>query len=91
MSDKPPTNRPTPMSVFQHYVAHCTIAHQTAIRAMRDGQHTQAQVSALTIKLIHKLHRLETLYSEMGGGAVFGTPAGEYSDAELHSLFPDQP
>lgn len=76
-----------PMSIFEHHVAHCSIALQHAIRAARSK--TDKETSDAIIAVIHKLHRLETLYREMGGGAVFGTPEKELTNEELRRLFPD--
>lgn len=76
-----------PMSVFDHYVAHCSIAMQHAIRAQRDK--TPKETSEAIIAVIHRLHRLETLYREMGGDAVFGTPLKELTNAEIRALFPE--
>lgn len=83
-----------PLSVFEHHVAQCAIAHQAAVRAARalgpsSGRAEDRAVSALTIALIGKMHRLETLYAEMGGPAVFGTPDNELGMAEVARLFPE--
>lgn len=58
------------------------------------GRAEDRAVSALTIALINKLHRLEALYYEMGGHerggrAVFGTPDNELGIAEVARLFPE--
>lgn len=82
------------MSIFAHHVAQCTIAHQRTVRAARaagpDPDRNEAkEISRLTIALIDKLHRLETLYNEMGGPAVFGTPAEELGMDEVRRLLPE--
>jgi hypothetical protein len=92
--DRPPllvrqTNS-RPMSIFEHYCARLTIAHQHALRAARleaAGGSTRT-TSALTVELIGKMHRLATLVAEMGAGAVFGAPAVEIDRAELDRLLP---
>ena len=83
-----------PMSVFEHYVAHLTIAHHEAVRAARahGPSPTREQlrhVSGLTIKLIRRMHRLDTLVAEMGAPAVFGTPPAELGADEVRRLFPE--
>jgi hypothetical protein len=74
------------MSVFEHYVAYCAIAHQRAIRAARER--TPAEASELTVVLFRKMHRLEEIVAELGEGAVFAKPAEPISGADLLRLFP---
>lgn len=84
-----------PMSVFEHYVARCSIAHQTAVRAARalapgeDKTPASREVSALTIALIDRLHRLAAMAEELGPAALFATPSQELSSEALGKLFPD--
>jgi hypothetical protein len=75
------------MSVFEHYVALCSMAHMEAIRAAREGKTVDA--SAVNVKLFHRMHRLEALAAEMGAEALFVKPKMQISPDELRRMFPD--
>jgi len=76
-----------PMSVFEHHVAYCAIAHQRAMRAAREM--TQPEASALTVALFRKMHRLEEIVADLGAAAVFKPPEEPISSEDLRELFPE--
>jgi hypothetical protein len=75
------------MSVFDHYVADCAMAHMKAIRAAREG--TPAEASALNVALFRRMHRLAEIAKELGPDAVFATPTRELERQHIRRLFPD--
>jgi hypothetical protein len=75
------------MSVFDHYVADCAIAHMKAIRATREG--TPAEASALNVALFRRMHRLSEIAAELGAAAVFAVPKREMDREQIRRLFPD--
>jgi transposase len=75
------------MSVFEHYVAACSISHMKAIRAAREGRITEA--ATLNVALFHRMHRLAELAKELGPEALFAPPARPLSPDEVRRMFPD--
>ena len=66
------------MTLFQHWVADCTIKHQAAVRAAHaagcdtPARRMPAEVSQLTVELIDRLHSLADLVALHGQAEVFG-------------------
>jgi hypothetical protein len=77
------------MSIFEHYVALCSLAHMQAVRAAREGK-TRAETAALNVALFHRMHRLAELAAEMGPAAIFAAPARPLKADDVRRLFPDE-
>jgi hypothetical protein len=75
-----------PLSLFEHYVAQCAIAHQRAVTAAKAGRET----SDATVALIERMHHLAEIVKTRGADEVFKHPARPFDRHEIRRLFPDE-